>query len=130
MDLLAIPPQSLLCRSRIAARRVQCARARCRGAAGPLRAGVRALGAREALAQFGRAQQRTCSSMQSAHRCGITSGVDFDCGRGLVRGIGRVIELIMEYAPQPLPGRGVRQGPTDLAAARAALQQAMTGVSA
>jgi len=45
--------------------------------------------------------------------------------------MGRVIELIMEYAPQPPYGTG-RPDLADaqtLAAARAAMQQAMTGVS-
>ncbi len=46
--------------------------------------------------------------------------------------MGRVIELIMEYAPQPPYGTG-RPDLADaqtLAAARAALQHAMSGVSA
>ena len=46
--------------------------------------------------------------------------------------MGRVIELIMEYAPQPPYGTG-RPDLADaqtLAAARAAMHQAMTGVSA
>jgi len=46
--------------------------------------------------------------------------------------MGRVIELIMEYAPKPPYGTG-RPDLADaqtLATARAAMQQAMTGVSA
>lgn len=46
--------------------------------------------------------------------------------------MGRVIELIMEYAPKPPYGTGrpdLADGQT-LAAARTAMQQAMTGVSA
>jgi cyclohexyl-isocyanide hydratase len=46
--------------------------------------------------------------------------------------MGRVIELIMEYAPQPPYGSGRPElaDTQTLAAARAALQQAMTGVAA
>jgi cyclohexyl-isocyanide hydratase len=46
--------------------------------------------------------------------------------------MGRVIELIMEYAPQPPYGTGRPElaDPQSLAAARTAMQQAMTGISA
>jgi cyclohexyl-isocyanide hydratase len=45
---------------------------------------------------------------------------------------GRVIELLLEYAPQPPYGTGRPElaDPQSLAAARALLQQAMTGSSA
>ena len=109
------------------------------GAAGLLR-GYRAAvhwGAREALAQFGAepSSARVCVDRNRLTGGGITSGVDFGIAvAGLWAGesIGRVIELIMEYAPQPPYGTGRPElaDPQTLAAARAALQQAMTGVSA
>ena len=109
------------------------------GAAGLLR-GYRAAvhwGAREALAQFGAepSSARVCVDRNRLTGGGITSGVDFGIAMaGLWAGesIGRVIELIMEYAPQPPYGTGRPElaDPQTLAAARAALQQAMTGVSA
>ena len=109
------------------------------GAAGLLR-GYRATvhwGAREALAQFGAepSSARVCVDRNRLTGGGITSGVDFGIAvAGLWAGesIGRVIELIMEYAPQPPYGTGRPElaDPQTLAAARAALQQAMTGVSA
>ena len=108
------------------------------GAAGLLR-GYRAAvhwGAREALAQFGAepSSARVCVDRNRLTGGGITSGVDFGIAvAGLWAGesIGRVIELIMEYAPQPPYGTGRPElaDPQTLAAARAALQQAMTGVS-
>ena len=78
------------------------------GAAGLLR-GYRAAvhwGAREALAQFGAelSSARVCVDRNRLTGGGITSGVDFGIAvAGLWAGesIGRVIELIMEYAPQP-----------------------------
>ena len=109
------------------------------GAAGLLR-GYRAAvhwGAREALAQFGAepSSARVCVDRNRLTGGGITSGVDFGIAvAGLWAGesVGRVIELIMEYAPQPPYGTGRPElaDPQTLAAARAALQQAMTGVSA
>jgi cyclohexyl-isocyanide hydratase len=109
------------------------------GAAGLLR-GYRAAvhwGAREALAQFGAepSSARVCVDRNRLTGGGITSGVDFGIAMaGLWAGdsVGRVIELIMEYAPQPPYGTGRPElaDPQTLAAARAALQQAMTGVSA
>ena len=109
------------------------------GAAGLLR-GYRAAvhwGAREALAQFGAepSSARVCVDRNRLTGGGITSGVDFGIAvAGLWAGesIGRVIELVMEYAPQPPYGTGRPElaDPQTLAAARAALQQAMTGVSA
>ena len=108
------------------------------GAAGLLR-GYRAAvhwGALEALAQFGSepSSARVCVDRNRLTGGGITSGVDFGIAMaGLWAGesIGRVIELIMEYAPQPPYGTGRPElaDPQTLAAARAALQQAMTGVS-
>ena len=62
-------------------------------------------------------------------------GVDFGltvAGLWAGENTGRVLERIMEYAPQPPYGTG-RPDLADaqtLAAARAAMQQAMTGVAA
>ena len=109
------------------------------GAAGLLR-GYRASvhwGAREALAQFGAepSNERVCIARKRLTGGGITAGVDFGitmAGQWAGESMGRVIELIMEYAPQPPYGTG-RPDLADaqtLAAARAAMQQAMTGVSA
>jgi cyclohexyl-isocyanide hydratase len=109
------------------------------GAAGLLR-GYRAAvhwGAREALAQFGAeaSSERLCVDRNRLTGGGITAGVDFGiavAGHWAGEGVGRVIELIMEYAPQPPYGTGRPElaDTQTLAAARAALQQAMTGVSA
>ena len=109
------------------------------GAAGLLR-GCRAAvhwGAREALTQFGAepSSERVCVDRNRLTGGGITAGVDFGitvAGHWAGESVGRVIELIMEYAPQPPYGTGrpdLADGQT-LAAARAAMQQAMTGVSA
>ena len=109
------------------------------GAAGLLR-GYRAAvhwGAREALTQFGAepSSERVCVDRNRLTGGGITAGVDFGiavAGYWAGESMGRVIELIMEYAPQPPYGTGrpdLADGQT-LAAARAAMQQAMTGVSA
>ena len=108
------------------------------GAAGLLR-GYRAAvhwGAREALNQFGAepSSERVCVDRNRLTGGGITAGVDWFAVAGYWAGesMGRVIELIMEYAPQPPYGTG-RPDLADaqtLAAARAAMQQAMTGVSA
>ena len=93
-------------------------------------------GAREALTQFGAeaSSERVCIDRNRLTGGGITAGVDFGitvagCWAG--ESVGRVIELIMEYAPQPPYGTG-RPDLADaqtLAAARTAMQQAMTGVS-
>jgi cyclohexyl-isocyanide hydratase len=109
------------------------------GAAGLLR-GYRATthwGAREALTQFGAelSDERVCVDRNRITGGGITAGVDFGiavAGRLAGDGMGRVIELIMEYAPQPPYGTGRPDlaDPQTLATARAAMQQAMTGVSA
>ena len=109
------------------------------GAAGLLR-GYRASvhwGAREALDQFGAepSSERVCIDRNRLTGGGITAGIDFGLAvAGLWAGesTGRLIELIMEYAPQPPYGTG-RPDLADeqtLAAARAAMQQAMTGASA
>jgi cyclohexyl-isocyanide hydratase len=109
------------------------------GAAGLLR-GYRAAvhwGAREALTQFGAepSSERVCVDRNRLTGAGITSGVDFGitvAGLWAGESMGRVIELIMEYAPKPPYGTG-RPDLADaqtLAAARAAMQQAMTGVPA
>jgi cyclohexyl-isocyanide hydratase len=109
------------------------------GAAGLLR-GYRAAvhwGARDALAQFGAepSGERVCIDRNRLTGGGITAGVDFGiavAGQWAGESMGRVIELIMEYAPHPPYGTG-RPDLADaqtLAAARAAMQQAMTGVPA
>src|SRR5262245_33374489 len=108
------------------------------GAAGRLR-GSRAAGhwgAREALTQHGAelSSARVCVDRNRLTGRGITAGVDFGitvAGHWAGESVGRVIELIMEYAPQPPYGTG-RPDLADaqtLAAARTAMQQAMTGVS-
>jgi len=109
------------------------------GAAGLLR-GYRAAvhwGAREALAQFGAeaSSERVCIDRNRLTGGGITAGVDFGiavAGHWAGESMGRVIELIMEYAPQPpyRTGRPELADPQILATARAAMQQAMTGTSA
>jgi cyclohexyl-isocyanide hydratase len=106
------------------------------GAAGLLR-GYRAAvhwGARDALSQFGAepSNERVCVDRNRLTGGGITSGVDFGitvAGRWAGERMGRVIELIMEYAPQPPYGTGHPDlaDPETLAAARAAMQHAMTG---
>ena len=109
------------------------------GAAGLLR-GYRASvhwGAREALNQFGAqvSSERVCIDRNRLTGGGITAGVDFGltvAGLWAGESAGRLIELIMEYAPQPPYGTG-RPDLADertLTAARAAMQQAMTGASA
>jgi len=108
------------------------------GAAGLLR-GYRAAvhwGAREALKQFGAepSSERVCVDRNRLTGGGITAGVDFGitmAGQWAGESMGRVIELIMEYAPQPPYGTG-RPDLADaqtLAAARAAMQHAITGIS-
>ena len=109
------------------------------GAAGLLR-GYRAAvhwGAREALSQFGAepSDERVCVDRNRLTGGGITAGVDFGitvAGKWAGEGMGRVIELIMEYAPQPPYGSGRPElaDAQTLAAARAAMHQAMTGVPA
>ena len=109
------------------------------GAAGLLR-GYRAAahwGVREALTQFGAepSSERVCVDRNRLTGGGITAGVDFGiavAGHWAGESMGRVLELIMEYAPQPPYGTGRPDlaDPQTLAAARAALQQAMPGISA
>jgi len=109
------------------------------GAAGLLR-GYRAAvhwGAREALSQFGaeHSSQRVCIDRNRLTGGGITAGVDFGikvAGHWAGDNTGRLIELIMEYAPQPPYGTGhpdLADAET-IAAARQAMQQAMTGAAA
>ncbi|HET7097185.1 MAG TPA: DJ-1/PfpI family protein [Casimicrobiaceae bacterium] len=109
------------------------------GAAGLLR-GYRAAvhwGARDALSQFGAepSNDRVCIDRNRLTGAGITAGVDFGiavAGHWAGESTGRLIELIMEYAPQPPYGSG-RPDLADaqtLATARAAMQQAMTGAPA
>jgi len=108
------------------------------GGAGLLR-GYRAAvhwGAREALSQFGAepSNERVCIDRNRLTGGGITAGIDFGiavAGHWAGENTGRLIELVMEYAPQP-PYRTGRPDLADaetLAAARAAMQQAMTGVA-
>ena len=108
------------------------------GAAGLLR-GYRAAvhwGARDALSQFGAepSNERVCIDRNRLTGGGITAGIDFGiavAGHWAGGNAGRLIELIMEYAPQP-PYRTGHPDLADaetLAAARAAMQQAMTGVA-
>jgi cyclohexyl-isocyanide hydratase len=109
------------------------------GAAGLLK-GYRAAvhwGARDALRQFGAepSDERVCVDRNRLTGAGITAGVDFGiavAGRWAGESTGRLIELIMEYAPQPPYGTGRPDlaDPQTLATARAALQQAMTGAPA
>ena len=108
------------------------------GAAGLLR-GYRAAvhwGARESLSQFGAepTSERVCVDRNRLTGAGITAGVDFGiavAGHWAGDSTARVIELIMEYAPQPPYGTGRPElaDAQTLAAARAAMNQAMTGVS-
>lgn len=109
------------------------------GAAGLLR-GYRAAvhwGAREALSQFGAepSSERVCVDRNRLTGGGVTAGIDFGiavAGRWAGESMGRVVELILEYAPQPPYGTGRPElaDPQTLAAARTALEQAMTGISA
>ena len=109
------------------------------GAAGLLRDYRAAVhwGAREALSQFGAelSNERVCIDRNRLTGGGVTAGIDFGiavAGRWAGENMGRVIELLLEYAPQPPYGTGRPElaDPQSLAAARAALQQAMTGISA
>ena len=104
------------------------------GAAGLLR-GYRAAGhwgARDALAQFGAepSNERVCIDRNRLTGGGITAGIDFGiavAGHWAGDSTGRVIELIMEYAPQPPYGTGRPDlaDPQTLAAAHVLLQEAM-----
>ena len=109
------------------------------GAAGLLQ-GYRAAvhwGARDALSQFGAepSNERVCIDRNRLTGGGITAGVDFGvtvAGHWAGDSTGRLIELIMEYAPKPPYGTGhpdLADAQT-LEAARAAMKQAMTGASA
>jgi len=89
------------------------------------------------LSQFGAepSDERVCIDGNRLTGAGITAGVDFGiavAGHWAGDGAGRLIELIMEYAPKPPYGTG-RPDLADaqtLAAARAAMQKAMTGAPA
>lgn len=106
------------------------------GAAGLLR-GYRAAvhwGARDALKQFGAepSGERVCIDRNRITGGGITAGVDFGiavAGHWAGESTGKLIELIMEYAPQPPYGTGRPElaDAQTLAAARAAVAQAMGG---
>lgn len=104
------------------------------GAAGLLQ-GYRAAAhwyTREALCQFGAvpSDERVCVDRNRLTGGGITAGIDFGitvAGLWAGESTGRVIELIMEYAPQPPYGTG-RPDLADsqtLASAQAAIHQAM-----
>jgi cyclohexyl-isocyanide hydratase len=108
------------------------------GAAGLLQ-GYRAAthwGVREALTQFGAelSNERVCVDRNRLTGGGITAGVDFGitvAGLWAGESTARVIELIMEYAPQPPYGTG-RPDLADaqtLAAARLMMDQAMTDLT-
>ena len=104
------------------------------GAAGLLR-GYRAAthwGVRDALRQFGAepSDERVCVDRNRLTGGGITAGIDFGiavAGHWTGEDGGRVIELIMEYAPRPPYGSGRPElaDAKTLATARAALHQAM-----
>jgi cyclohexyl-isocyanide hydratase len=106
------------------------------GAAGLLR-GYRAAGhwgVRETLSQYGAepSSERICIDRNRLTGGGVTAGVDFGialAGRWVGDDTGRMIELLMEYAPQPPYGSGRPElaDAKTLAAAQAKLQQAMTG---
>jgi cyclohexyl-isocyanide hydratase len=106
------------------------------GAAGLLR-GYRAAthwGARDTLRRFGAepSDERICVDRNRLTGGGVTSGIDFGiavAGQWAGDDLGRVIELLLEYAPQPPYGTG-RPDQADaqtLATARTVLQKAMTG---
>ena len=106
------------------------------GAAGLLR-GYRAAShwsTQDALRQFGAepCSDRVCVDRNRLTGGGVTAGIDFGiavAGHWSGDSNGRVIELVLEYAPQPPYGTGRpdQADPRTLAAARAALQRAMTG---
>ncbi|MBI5922583.1 MAG: DJ-1/PfpI family protein [Betaproteobacteria bacterium] len=106
------------------------------GAAGLLR-GYRAAthwSAREALSQFGAepSDERICVDRNRMTGGGITAGIDFGITvAGLWAGdsMGRVIELLMEYAPMPPYGTGRPElaDAQTLETANAVVQQAMAG---
>jgi cyclohexyl-isocyanide hydratase len=106
------------------------------GAAGLLR-GYKAAShwsTRDALRRFGAepSEERICLDRNRLTGGGVTAGIDFGiavAGKWAGDGLGRVIELLLEYAPQPPYGTG-RPDQADaqtLAKARTLLQQAMTG---
>ena len=94
-------------------------------------------GARDALSQFGAepSNERVCIDRNRLTGGGISAGIDFGlavAGQWAGESTGRLIELIMEYAPKPPYGTGhpdLADAQT-LAAARTAMQQAMTGAAA
>jgi cyclohexyl-isocyanide hydratase len=109
------------------------------GAAGLLR-GYRAAGhwgVREVLRKFGAepSSERVCIDRNRLTGGGVTAGLDFGialAGRWAGDDTGRVIELLLEYAPQPPYGSGRPElaDPQTLKKAQAILQQAMTGTAA
>ncbi len=104
------------------------------GAAGLLK-GYRASthwGAREQLAQFCAevSEERVCIDRNRLTGGGVTSGIDFGIAiAGMWAGepVGRMIELVLEYAPKPPydTGRPELADPATLAAGQQALKQAM-----
>jgi len=108
------------------------------GAAGLLQ-GYRAAvhwGAQDVLNQFGAefSRERVCIDRNRLTGGGITAGIDFGiavAGYWAGENMGKVIELIMEYAPKPPYGTGHPELADEqtLAAARTALHRAMNGVS-
>ena len=109
------------------------------GAAGLLR-GYRAAGhwgARDILSKFGAesSSERVCIDRNRLTGGGVTAGLDFGialAGRWVGDDTGRVIELLLEYAPQPPYGSGRPElaDPKTLATAQTILHQAMTGKAA
>lgn len=108
------------------------------GAAGLLQ-GYRAAvywSARDALKQFGAepSSERICIDRNRLTGGGVTAGIDFGiavAGHWAGESMGRVIELLLEYAPQPPYGTGRPDlaDPQTLTEARAILKQAMPGMS-
>lgn len=104
------------------------------GAAGLLR-GYRAAtywAAREALAGFGAipSEERVCIDRNRLTGGGVTAGVDFGiavAGLWAEESTGKVVELLLEYAPQPPYGTGRPElaDAETLGRARALLAQAM-----
>lgn len=83
------------------------------GAAGLLRGYQAAChwGAREQLSNFGAipSGERVCIDRNRMSGGGITSGIDFGltvAGQWAGQGVGKMLELIMEYAPEPPFGTG------------------------
>jgi cyclohexyl-isocyanide hydratase len=78
--------------------------------------------------------ERVCIDRNRLTGGGVTGGVDFCIavdGHWAGESMGRVIELLLEYAPQPPYGTGHPDlaDPQTLDTARLALKQVMPGVS-